>query len=101
MSKTSMIYRNLERLRLSKKYEAKRKELKKLIKDPNLDWKEKMEAMNKLNDLPRKSIGIRYRRRCALTGRPRGVHREFGICRNKIRELAVLGYLPGVEQASW
>ncbi|QEK38728.1 30S ribosomal protein S14 [Candidatus Cytomitobacter primus] len=101
MSKTSMIYRNKERLRLSKKFESIRKELKKTIRDPKLEWKDKVVAMKKLNDLPKKSISIRYRRRCELTGRPRGVHREFGICRIKIREFALAGYLPGVEQASW
>lgn len=101
MSKTSMIYRNLDRLRLSKKFEIRRKELKKMIRNPELGWKEKIAAVNALNDLPKKSIKVRYRKRCALTGRPRGVYSAFGICRNKIRDLAVLGYLPGVEQASW
>ncbi len=101
MSKKSMYSRNAKRLELGLKFLEQRKELKKQIKDPNLAWPEKTEAIKKLNSLPRKSILIRYRRRCALTGRPRGVHREFGICRHKIREFALAGFLPGVEQASW
>ncbi len=101
MSKKSMFGRNEMRLKLSLKFLPKRKELKKKLKDSNLSWEERIDAMKKLNALPKKSIPIRYRRRCALTGRPRGNHREFGICRHKIIEFALAGYLPGVEKASW
>jgi len=101
MSKTSMIYRNLKRKSMINKFMDKRLELKKRINDPNLGFAEKIVLIQKLNSMPRNSSPVRYRKRCQLTGRGRGVYSDFGICRHKIREFAMLGYLPFVEVASW
>ena len=82
-------------------YAAKRKELKALVIDPKLDEKERWDAQLKLQQLPRNSSKVRLRLRCYLTGRPRGVYRKFGLGRNKLRELAMRGEIPGIKKASW
>ncbi len=83
------------------KFKAKRKNLKNKIKDKNLSIEERIKFQNKLNDLPRNSSSIRYRNRCKLTGRSRGVYRKFGLSRIKVRELSMTGDLPGMIKSSW
>ncbi len=86
---------------LVKKYEARRKELKARITDQTLSMEERLEAQRQLQALPRNANPTRLRNRCALTGRPRGTFRKFGLARNKIREAALRGDIPGMVKASW
>lgn len=101
MAKVSAFEKNAKRARLIKKYAAKRAELKKQIKDKNISDEERFALTMKLGKLPRNSMKIRYRNRCALTGRPRGNYRIFGISRIVLRELAGNGQIPGVTKSSW
>lgn len=101
MAKTSMVNREKKRLRLVKKYAAKRAQLKARVIDPNLSDEERDQARVALNKLPRNSSAIRMRNRCALTGRPHGFYRKFGLSRNKLREAAMRGDIPGLVKASW
>ena len=101
MAKASSVQKNQFRQKLIDKFKAKRKNLKNKIKDKNLSIEERIKFQNKLNDLPRNSSSIRYRNRCKLTGRSRGVYRKFGLSRIKIRELSMTGDLPGVVKSSW
>jgi small subunit ribosomal protein S14 len=101
MAKLALINREDKRRRTVKKFAAKRQALKAIINDVNLDDSARMEARLKLQALPRNASESRLRNRCQLTGRPRGVFRKFGLCRNKIREFAMKGEIPGVVKASW
>ena len=101
MAKLSSIQKNLFRQKLIQKYKSKREVLKSKIKDKKLSLEERISFQNKLNDLPRNSANIRYRNRCKLTGRTRGVYRKFGLSRIKIRELSMSGDLPGMVKSSW
>ncbi|MCP5278152.1 MAG: 30S ribosomal protein S14 [Thiobacillus sp.] len=101
MAKLALINREEKRRKTVKKYAAKRAELKAVFKDVNRSEEERMEALQKLQSLPRNASESRLRNRCQLTGRPRGVFRKFGLCRNKIREIAMRGEIPGVVKASW
>ena len=101
MAKLALINREEKRRKTVKKYAAKRAELKAIFKDVNRSEEERMEALQKLQSLPRNASESRLRNRCQLTGRPRGVFRKFGLCRNKIREIAMRGEIPGVVKASW
>ena len=101
MAKLSSIQKNLNRLKLIEKLKNKRKKLKNKIMDKKISIEERIKLQNKLNDLPRNSANIRYRNRCKLTGRTRGVYRKFGLSRIKIRELTMSGSLPGVVKSSW
>ncbi|MFN3164606.1 MAG: 30S ribosomal protein S14 [Pseudohongiellaceae bacterium] len=101
MAKTSMIAREEKRTRTVEKYAAKRAELKAVLKDPKASDDEKWDAQVKLQKLPRDASPIRQQRRCRLTGRPHGVYRKFGLCRNKLREAAMRGDIPGLTKASW
>ena len=101
MAKLSSVQKNLNRLRLIEKFSNKRKALKNKIMDKNISIEERLKLQNKLNDLPRNSANIRYRNRCKLTGRTRGVYRKFGLSRIKIRELSMSGDLPGMVKSSW
>ena len=101
MAKVSKIKRNEQRKELIDRYANKRAKLTKIAKDRSLDSKERAEAVLKLSKLPRNSSKVRYRNRCALTGRPRAYHGFFGICRNELRRLASLGLIPGVKKSSW
>jgi small subunit ribosomal protein S14 len=101
MAKLALINREEKRRKIVKKYAAKRAELKAIFKDLNRSEEERMEALQKLQSLPRNASESRLRNRCQLTGRPRGVFRKFGLCRNKIREIAMRGEIPGVVKASW
>lgn len=101
MAKTSMVQREVRREKLAARYANKRTELKRIIADPNADYDDKQAAMNALNKLPRDSSGTRKRNRCRVSGRPRGVYRKFGLSRNKLREAAMKGEVPGLRKASW
>jgi small subunit ribosomal protein S14 len=96
-----MIERELKRGKLVKRYAAKRVELKKIIRNLNSSDDERLAAIAKLSSLPRDSSPSRGRNRCAITGRPHGVYRKFGLGRNKLREAAMRGEIPGLTKASW
>ena len=101
MAKKSMIERELKRTKLVAKYADKRKKLKAIIRNVNSSDEERQEAQAKLNALPRDASPTRQRARCAITGRPHGVYRKFGLGRNKLREGAMKGEIPGLTKASW
>lgn len=101
MAKVSMIQREHKRAAAVAKYAEKRAELKALIKDPATSDEDRWEAQMKLQKLPRNANPVRQQRRCRITGRPHAVYRKFGLCRNKLREYAMKGYVPGVTKASW
>lgn len=101
MAKTSMIQREKKRAKLVKKYATKRTALKEIIHNINTSDEDRAVAQEKLNSLPRDSSPSRQRSRCAITGRPRGVYRKFGLGRNKLREAAMNGEIPGLTKASW
>jgi small subunit ribosomal protein S14 len=101
MAKNSMIQRELKRSRLVAKYAKKRSELKTTITSSESTYDERMAAVDALAKLPRDSAAVRQQNRCRITGRPHGVYRKFGLCRNKIREAAMRGDIPGLVKASW
>ena len=101
MAKKSMIARENKRARMVARYAAKRAELKAIIKNPNSTPEEIDVAVLKLQKLPRDSSPVRKQRRCRITGRPHAVYRKFGLCRNKLREAAMRGDVPGLRKASW
>jgi small subunit ribosomal protein S14 len=101
MAKTCMINRERKRQKLVRRYARKREELKAMISDPKLSEQERREAVEKLNKLPRDSSPSRLRNRCAITGRAHGYYRKFGLARNKLREAAMRGDVPGLIKASW
>lgn len=101
MAKKALINREEKRRNLTKKFAAKRAELKAVMGDQSRSDEERMAARLKMQAMPRDASPCRQRNRCNLTGRPRGVFRKFGLCRNKIRELAMQGDIPGVIKASW
>jgi small subunit ribosomal protein S14 len=101
MAKTSLINRNEKRRGEVKKYAAKRAELFAIANNPKVAPEDRYEARLKLQKLPRDASPVRVRNRCALTGRPRGTFRKFGLARNKLREIAMRGEIPGVIKASW
>jgi small subunit ribosomal protein S14 len=101
MAKLAIINREVKRAKLVAKFAAKRAELVAIIENAQLDDDARMEARLKLQQLPRDASPVRQRRRCALTGRPRGVFKKFGLCRNKLREIAMRGEVPGMTKASW
>jgi small subunit ribosomal protein S14 len=96
-----MIERENKRAKLVAKYAAKRAELKAIISSPNSSDEERWEATMKLQQLPRDASPSRQQRRCRITGRPHAVYRKFGLCRNKLREAAMRGDVPGLVKASW
>lgn len=101
MAKTSMVNRDIKRKKLVKKFAGKRAELKATIASTTASYEEKMEAVTKLQKLPRDSSASRVRNRCELTGRSRGVYAKFGLGRNKLREATMRGDVPGLRKASW
>ena len=101
MAKTSLVNRELKRRATVKKFAAKRAELLAVIGNGKASDEEKAEAREKLQGLPRNASPTRLRNRCALTGRPRGFYRKFGLARNKVREIAMRGEIPGLTKASW
>jgi small subunit ribosomal protein S14 len=101
VAKTSLIEREKKREALVKKYAAKRAELNAIIADQSRSEEERFQARLKLQQLPRNANPTRLRNRCELTGRPRGTYRKFGLGRNKLREIAMRGEVPGMTKASW
>ncbi|HMS78619.1 MAG TPA: 30S ribosomal protein S14 [Burkholderiaceae bacterium] len=101
MAKTSLIEREKKRESLVKKYAAKRAELNAITAAQSRSEEERYQARLKLQQLPRNANPTRLRNRCELTGRPRGVYRDFGLGRNKLREIAMRGEVPGMTKASW
>ncbi|MDD2407830.1 MAG: 30S ribosomal protein S14 [Tepidiphilus sp.] len=101
MAKKSMINREEKRRKLVAKYAAKRDALLAKIRDMSLSEEERMQARLELQQLPRNASPTRLRNRCAITGRPRGTFRKFGLSRNKLREMAFRGEVPGMTKASW
>lgn len=101
MARLSIINRESKRVRLVKKYAAKRKALKAIVKDVNATMEEKQDAQRRLQQLPRNSNPVRLHNRCRITGRPHGYYRKFGLGRNKLREAAMRGDVPGLVKASW
>lgn len=101
MAKKSMIAREVKRAKAVTKYAAKRAELKAIISSPESSEDQVWEATLKLQKLPRNASPARQQRRCRVTGRPHAVYRKFGLCRNKLREAAMRGDVPGLVKASW
>jgi small subunit ribosomal protein S14 len=101
MAKKSMIAREKKRARLVTKYAGKRAALKAILNDVNASDDEKWDAQIALQKLPRDASPVRQQRRCQVTGRPHAVYRKFGLCRNKLREAAMRGDVPGLVKSSW
>jgi small subunit ribosomal protein S14 len=101
MAKTSMVNREAKRIKLTKKFAAKRAALKEIITDEARSMEERDVARIKLQKLPRDSSRSRIRNRCRLTGRAHGYYRKFGLGRNELRRLAMEGHVPGLVKASW
>jgi small subunit ribosomal protein S14 len=101
MAKTAVINRDGKRRDTVKKFAAKRAALLAIINNSKLSDEERMAARLKMQQLPRNASPSRLRNRCALTGRSRGVYSKFGLGRNKLREIAMRGEIPGLTKASW
>ncbi|BCL74279.1 30S ribosomal protein S14 [Jeongeupia sp. HS-3] len=101
MAKLALIKREEKRRAVVEKFAAKRNALVAIINDANASEEDQFQARLKLQQLPRNSSKVRLHNRCALTGRPRGVYSKFGLGRNKLRELAMKGEIPGMVKASW
>ncbi len=101
MAKKSMIMRERKRVATVKRFAAKRAEYKRIIRDPNSTDDEREQAQLKLQALPRNASPVRMRNRCAVSGRPKGFYRKFGLGRNMLREAAMRGEIPGLSKASW
>jgi len=101
MAKKSMIAREDKRARLVAKYAEKRAALKAILSDVNASDDDKWDAQIALQKLPRDASPVRRQRRCQVTGRPHAVYRKFGLCRNKLREAAMRGDVPGLVKSSW
>ena len=101
MAKTSMLNREVRRSKLVARHAKKRAELKAIVNNPKVGFEVQQDAIFRLQKLPRDSSPVRQRNRCALSGRPRGFYRKFGLGRNKLREAAMRGDVPGLRKASW
>ena|SRR5215203_5276019 len=101
MAKKSMLMRQRHREKAVKRYAKKRAELKELIRNPRTSEEAKGDAQKQLQKMPRDSNPVRLRNRCALTGRPHGYYRKFGLARTKLRETTMRGEIPGLSKASW
>jgi small subunit ribosomal protein S14 len=101
MAKKSMIAREVKRKRVADKYAAKRLQLKAVIADRSAEPEQIDAALEALQKLPRDASPMRQQQRCRISGRPHGVYRKFGLCRNKLREAVMRGDVPGVVKASW
>ena len=101
MAKKSMIAREAKRTKLVRQFADKRKQLKATIISEEASYEDKMAAVTALAKLPRDSSPARQRNRCRITGRPHGYYRKFGLSRNKLREAAMRGDVPGLVKASW
>ena len=101
MAKQSVLEREKKREKTVAKYREKRARLKAMVNDRSLSDEERWDAQLQLQALPRNASPIRLRRRCGVTGRPRGVYRRFGLGRTKLREAAMRGDVPGLKKSSW
>ena len=101
MAKISMVEREKKRIRAVKKYAEKRARLKEIIRNPETSDDDRWDAQVALQNLPRNASPVRLRNRCGLTGRPHGYYRKFGLSRNKLREAAMRGDVPGLVKSSW
>lgn len=101
MAKTCMINREKKRLRTVQKYAEKRTKLKNTLASPKTTEEAREQAREQLQKLPRNASPCRMRNRCRLTGRPHGYYRKFGLGRNKLREMAMQGFIPGLVKSSW
>ena len=101
MAKTSAVEKNNRRRRMADRYAARRAALRAIVQDRTRPPEERFEATLMLAELPRNSARVRVRNRCAMTGRPRGYHRKFGLSRIAVRELGSAGLIPGLIKASW
>ena len=101
MAKTSMIQRELKRQKLVQRYAVKRAKLKRIIQNEASSPAERQAAQASLQAMPRDASPTRQRNRCALSGRPKGVYRKFGLARTKLREQMMQGNVPGLTKASW
>jgi small subunit ribosomal protein S14 len=101
LAKTSQVLRDRRRKKLIKKHAAKRAELRKKLKDPEVSIEEKLEVQKQFAKLPRNSCPTRLKRRCEVSGRARGYYRKFSVSRIALRDLALKGQLPGVRKSSW
>ena len=101
MSKVSSVERNKKRERMAKQFATRRARLKAVATNREASPEERFEATLKLATLPRNSSKTRVRLRCEVTGRSRGTYRKFKLCRNKLRELASQGQIPGMVKSSW
>ena len=101
MAKKSMLMRQLHREQAVKRHAAKRAEIKDILRDPKASDEDKADAQKRLQKMPRDASPIRLRNRCALTGRPHGYYRKFGLGRTKLREATMRGEIPGLSKASW
>jgi small subunit ribosomal protein S14 len=101
MAKKSMIARETKRARTASRFASKRDALKAVIKNPNSSYEDVESATLKLQKMPRDASPARKHNRCRVTGRPHGYYRKFGLCRNKLREAAMRGDVPGLVKASW
>ena len=101
MAKVSMIQRDRKRQRMVNRYAKRRAAARATIKDPSSTLEERMAAQETLQKMPRDASPMRLRNRCSITGRPRGYYRRFGLGRNKLREAAMRGDVPGLTKSSW
>ena len=101
MAKVSMIQRDRKRQRAVRRYAKRRATARAIIKDPNSTLEQRIAAQETLQKMPRDASPMRLRNRCGITGRPRGYYRRFGLGRNKLREAAMRGDIPGLTKSSW
>lgn len=101
MAKKSMLAREVKRKKLNAQFRSQREALREKVTDESFSYDDRWQAMLDLQKLPRDSARSRQRNRCALTGRPRGYFRKFGLARNALREVVMRGEAPGVVKASW
>lgn len=101
MAKKSMVQREVKRARAAKRYAAKRARLKEVIRSPQSSDDDRREALMQLQKLPRDASPSRQRNRCAISGRPHGYYRKFGLARNMLRDATMRGDIPGLRKASW
>ncbi|BAU58921.1 SSU ribosomal protein S14p [Halorhodospira halochloris] len=101
MAKKCMVERERKRRKLAARYAKKRESLKKIIENPESSVEERFEAQLKLQQIPRNASPVRQRNRCAISGRPRGYYRKFGLARNQLRAAALKGEIPGLTFSSW
>ena len=101
MTRKALVQRELKRVKTVERFAQKRAALKKIINDSSASYEEKNDARVKLQKMPRDASPSRLRNRCAISGRPKGFYRKFGLGRSKLREEAMKGNIPGLHKASW